>query len=246
MREIVVDTETTGLGEGHRIVEIAAIELRNKIPTGNRFHTYLDPKRTIDKGATAVHGLTREKLAGSPTFKKIAGKLTAFLGDSPLVIHNAAFDVRFLNDELTRAKLPPLTNPVVDTIELAKRKWPRANFSLTAICKRLAIDTSARLYHGALLDAELLAEVYLHLSGGRQIGFDLSPQKQVAETEVARVYREPRQHAPTPDELAAHEAFIAKMEFPIWRYPRRGSALLLARKKKSTHFVTSTAYSVPC
>lgn len=226
MREIVLDTETTGLDpeSGHRIVEIACLELVNHLPTGRHFQVYLNPERDMPRDAEEVHGLTTAFLADKPRFAEIVDKLLEFIGDAALVIHNAEFDMRFLNAELRRCERPPLAHRVIDTLMLARRKFPGAQASLDALCRRFAIDNSARTKHGALLDAELLAEVYLELVGGRQAGLDLTGLE-IAEAAVAMaatvpgtaaVARPPRPHAPTPEELAAHVAMLAKLKQPIW------------------------------
>lgn len=226
MREIVLDTETTGLDpeSGHRIVEIACLELVNHLPTGRHFQAYLNPERDMPRDAEEVHGLTAAFLADKPRFAEIVDKLLEFIGDAALVIHNAEFDMRFLNAELRRCERPPLGHRIIDTLMLARRKFPGAQASLDALCRRFAIDNSARTKHGALLDAELLAEVYLELVGGRQAGLDLTGLE-IAEAAVAMaapapgtatVARPPRPHAPTPEELAAHAAMLAKLKQPIW------------------------------
>lgn len=171
MREIVLDTETTGLepSEGHRLTEIGCLELINHLPTGRTFHTYLNPEREIDAEAAAVTGHTTEMLRDKPKFDEIADDFLDFLGTAPLVIHNASFDMGFLNAELERANRPPLPfERAVDTLRIARRKFPGSPASLDALCKRFNIDNSSRTLHGALLDSELLAEVYLELIGGRQ------------------------------------------------------------------------------
>ncbi len=226
MREIILDTETTGLDpeSGHRIVEIACLELVNHLPTGRHFQRYLNPGRDMPKEAEAVHGLTAAFLADKPRFTEIAQDMLEFIGEAALVIHNAEFDMKFLNAELARLALPPLGHRVVDTLGLARRKFPGAQASLDALCRRFAIDNSARTKHGALLDAELLAEVYLELVGGRQAGLDLAGLEAVAAAADAaaapggaiRVARPPRLHAPTAEEAAAHAALLAKLKDPIW------------------------------
>jgi DNA polymerase-3 subunit epsilon len=227
-REIVLDTETTGLEpeKGHRVVEVAGVELVNHLPTGRTFHRYLNPERDMPEEAFKVHGLSAAFLADFPVFAEVASDLLEFLGDSPLVIHNAAFDVRFLDAELKRAKQPTLASGrAIDTLLLAQRRFPGASNSLDALCRRFGVDNSNRKLHGALLDCELLAEVYLHLLGGRQTGFDLADPSltrrraaaaTAAATSVSRVARAPRPHAPTPEELAAHAVVVAKLENPIW------------------------------
>lgn len=176
-RQIVLDTETTGLSpqEGHRIVEIAAVELLNHVPTSRNFHVYLDPQRDMPKEAEAVHGLTTAFLKGKPVFKDVAAEFLAFLEDAPLIIHNASFDMGFLNHELVKIGATPLEmSRVTDTLQLARQKHPMAPNSLDALCKRYGIDLSRRSKHGALLDSELLAEVYLELIGGRQTALGLT------------------------------------------------------------------------
>lgn len=177
MREIVLDTETTGLdpSEGHRLVEIGGIELYNCIPTGQVFHRYVDPQRDVPDSAYEVHGLSREFLTGKPLFEHVVEELLAFVGDAKLVIHNAEFDMRFLNSELQRAGRPTIAlDRAVDTLALARRRHPGLSNSLDALCARYGIDNSRRTKHGALLDAEILAEVYAELNGGRQAALVLS------------------------------------------------------------------------
>jgi DNA polymerase-3 subunit epsilon len=220
LREIVLDTETTGLDpdQGHRLVEVAAVELIDHLPTGRTFHSYVNPERDVPEEAFRVHGLSAEFLRDYPVFAEVADPLLEFLADSHLVIHNAAFDLRFLNAELAR-HARELFSPAraVDTLFLAQRRFPGAPNSLDALCRRFAVDSSARTRHDALLDCELLAEVYLHLIGGRQIvlGLALPGQFQAADA-AARPVRPPRPHAPSPEELAAHAAFVAKLEDPVW------------------------------
>jgi DNA polymerase III subunit epsilon len=220
MREVVLDTETTGIDptSGHRMVEIACLELVNHLPTGRQFQRYLHPERDVPAEAVAVHGLTAEFLADKPRFTEVADALLAFIGEAPLVIHNAEFDVRFLNAELMRLDRPPVAVPVVDTLQVARQKFPGAPASLDALCRRFAIDNSARAKHGALLDAELLAEVYLELIGGRQAGLELVAETAVVFTvaQPAGPVRPPRAHAPTAAELAAHLQLLAKIKEPVW------------------------------
>lgn len=221
MREVVLDTETTGLEphEGHRIVEIGCLELRNHVPTGRHLHLYVNPERPMPKSAEAVHGLTDAFLADKPTFAGVADAFLDFIADSPLVIHNAAFDLAFLNAELARIGRPPIAEArAVDTVALARRRFPGAPASLDALCRRFAIDVSARTLHGALLDAELLAQVYVELLGGRQPALGLVTGGTVAaDGAAARTFRPPRPHAPTAEELAAHAAFVAGLKDPLWR-----------------------------
>lgn len=179
MREIVLDTETTGLdpAEGHRIVEVAGIELFNYMPTGRSFHRYINPERDMPPEALAVHGLDLPFLRDKPVFAQIAAELCAFVGDARLVIHNAAFDIRFLNAELSRTGHPTFRlEGAVDTLLIARKRFPGSPASLDALCRRFGVDASARVRHGALLDCELLAEVYLELVGGRQPDLVLDPQ----------------------------------------------------------------------
>ena len=221
MREIVVDTETTGLdpSAGHRVVELACLELVNRVPSGERFQTYLNPDRDMPEEAFKVHGLSQEFLAGHPRFAEVAEDFLAFIADTPLVIHNAEFDLRFLNAELERAGLVRLDGGrAVDTVALARRRFPGAQVNLDALCRRFEIDNSARSLHGALLDCELLAEVYLELSGGRQPGLELTENRAAAEV-VARAKRPPRAprpHAPSAQELESHAALMEKLKDPVW------------------------------
>ncbi|NBX86801.1 MAG: DNA polymerase III subunit epsilon [Proteobacteria bacterium] len=172
MREIVFDTETTGFGaEEHRILEIGCVELVNRLPSGRVFHTYLNPERAIDYGSTKIHGITDEKVRDAPKFAAIADKFLAFVEDAPLVAHNAEFDFGFMNSELARCGRGPLANPMVDTLAIAKQKLPGQRHNLDALCRFYNVDNSARNYHGALLDAQLLADVYVELLGGLQADF---------------------------------------------------------------------------
>ena len=222
MREIVLDTETTGFdpSDGHRIVEIGCVELINHVATGATYHQYINPERDMPAEAEAVHGLSAERLSGEPVFAEIAEAFVDFIGDAKLVIHNAAFDMRFLNAELAGIGLPILAQDrAIDTVEIARRRFPGSAANLDALCRRFGIDTSARTLHGALLDAELLAEVYLELLGGRQPGLllaDAAAANSDAGTKVDRPYREPRPHGANEDELAAHAAFLEKLKDPIW------------------------------
>lgn len=221
MREIVLDTETTGLdpAAGHRIVEIGCVELINHLPTGRHFHRYVNPERDMPTEAFAVHGLSAEFLAGHPVFAEVVGDFLEFIGDAPLVIHNAEFDMGFVNAEIGRLGFPPLPRQrAVDTVAIARRRFPGAQANLDALCRRFEIDNSSRTKHGALLDAELLAEVYLELIGGRQPGLELAAVR-AAIASPAAIVREPRParpHAPSPDELEAHQAFVAKLKNPLW------------------------------
>jgi DNA polymerase-3 subunit epsilon len=227
VREIVLDTETTGLDPrtGDRIVEIGGIELVNHIATGRTFHVYINPERSMPKGAFDVHGLSEEFLRDKPVFAAVARDFADFIEGARLVIHNAAFDVGFINAEFARLKMPAVPpDLVVDTLALAKRKHPAGPNSLDALCSRYGIDNSRRTKHGALLDSELLAEVYIELIGGRQAALLLASDTGSATTgrNITQV-RVPRQRpAPlpprlTPEEIAAHEAFVAKLgDAAVW------------------------------
>ena len=220
MREIILDTETTGLSPiDHRVVEIGCIELVNHVATGREFHAYMNPERDMPAEAEAVHGLSSEFLSTKPLFAAIVDDFLAFIGDAPVVAHNAGFDLGFINAELKRLNRAPLTpDRAIDTVLLARRKFPGAQASLDALCRRFQIDTSARTKHGALLDAQLLAQVYLELVGGREPGLALSLSESTSATMimVERVAREPRPHGPTAEELAAHTAFIATIKNALW------------------------------
>ncbi len=221
MREIVFDTETTGLDprDGHRIVELAGIEKVERVPTGRFVHYYFNPMRSVPAEVEAIHGLSEDFLADKPVFAATARELVAFLGDAMLVAHNAPFDMRFLNFELARAGLAEIApGRVIDTLELARKRFPGAKHSLDALCTRFGIDRSARVKHGALIDSELLADVYVELTGGRQIGFSgFEMQLLHAPEPAARVARAAREFAVPPDELLAHMAFVDAMADPLWR-----------------------------
>lgn len=221
LREVVLDTETTGLDPdaGHRLVEIACVELLNHLPTGRTFQRYINPERDMPEEALAVHGLTQEFLSTMPVFAAVVQEFLDFIGDAPLVIHNAEFDLKFVNAELKRLGLPPIdARRAIDTVQLARRKFPGAPASLDALCARFGVDNSNRTLHGALLDAQLLSSVYLELVGGRQATIDLiaTPSTTVATVAADRPARAPRPHAPTADELAAHEALLKQLKNPIW------------------------------
>lgn len=217
MREIVLDTETTGLDPqvGHRIVEIACVELLHHIPTGHGFHRYVNPGRDVPMDALAVHGLTAEFLAAHPPFGEVADELLEFIGSDPLVIHNAEFDLAFLNMELARLERAPVICPPVDTLALARQRYPGAPASLDALCRRFAIDLSGRAEHGARIDCSLLAAVYLELIGGRQPGLDFALPAAVGVSAV-RIARAARPHLPSAEELAAHQAMLALLTAPLW------------------------------
>ena len=217
MREIVLDTETTGFdpATGDRIVEIGCVELWDHLPTGKSFQAYLNPERLVPPETTKVHGLTDEFLADKPLFAHIVEELLEFIGDAPLVIHNASFDMKFVNSELHRCGKSPLhAARAIDTIEIAKAKIPGARYSLDELCKRFGIDLSARSKHGALLDAELTARVYIELLGGRQAHLVLAPRDgelapgEIVTVALARVT--PLPPRVTAEELETHTAFVAK------------------------------------
>lgn len=222
MREIVFDTETTGFTFGEdRMVEIGCVELINRCETGRTFHAYFHPERTMPPGAFAIHGLSDAFLADKPLFPAVAEELIAFVGDAPLIAHNASFDFGFLNGELGRCGRDLIcTSRMVDTLAIAKQRHPGAKLTLDALCSRYGIDRSHRVLHGALLDAQLLAQVYVELMGGRQIGLSLVSDLVVEEVAVAdappRPARAPRHFAPSDAELTAHSAFMTKIKNPIW------------------------------
>ncbi|MEI6640653.1 MAG: DNA polymerase III subunit epsilon [Novosphingobium sp.] len=227
MREIVFDTETTGLDpqSGDRLVEIGCIEMVNRVPTGAVFHAYFNPERSMPAEAEAVHGLSSAFLADKPRFAERADELLDFLGDAPLVAHNAGFDFGFLNAELAICQRTPVDRArMVDTVAIARRKHPGAKLSLDALCSRYGIDRSHRVRHGALLDAELLAQLYVELMGGRQIGLELAAEVAVIQAPSAapvvpvrpRGMRPARPHAPSAEELARHAAFVEAISGAIW------------------------------
>jgi len=229
MREIIFDTETTGFDPqtGDRLVEIGCIEMVNRVPTGATYHCYFNPQRSMPASAEAVHGLSERFLADKPLFAHKVEELLEFLGDSMLVAHNARFDFGFLNHELGRCGRTAISlDRMIDTMALARTAHPGAKHTLDALCSRYGIDRSHRVKHGALLDAELLAQVYIELTGGRQIGLglaDLPSAGAVAVVEAAatvaiapRTRREPRLFAVPPEELERHRAFIRTLTNPLW------------------------------
>lgn len=227
MREIVFDTETTGLDprSGDRMVEIGCIEVVGRMPTGRRFHAYFNPGRDMPAEAERVHGLSASFLADKPGFADKALELLEFIGDSHLVAHNAQFDFAFLNFEFGRCGHPDVCpTRMVDTVVLARKRHPGAKHSLDALCTRYGIDRSHRVLHGALLDAELLAQVYIELMGGRQIGLDLAAEARasLAAAPVFRPrigeFRAPRPHAASIDELARHQAFLESLSIGAWAH----------------------------
>lgn len=230
MREIVLDTETTGMdpSEGDRLVEIGCVELVNQVPTGRTYHQYINPERDVPAEAVAVHGLTEKFLKDKPTFSEVFGDFLDFIGDdSNLVIHNAAFDMKFLNAELKTMGCPAIPNSrVVDSLDMARRKFPGSPASLDALCRRFNIDLSGRELHGALLDAQLLADVYLELLGGRQHGLGLAAENEQtsqagrvvsSELHKDRPFREPRAFGVSDEEKAAHEKMLAELTDPLWK-----------------------------
>ena len=225
MREIVFDTETTGLDpqSGDRMVEIGCIELVNRVPTGRTFHAYFNPQRPMPLAAEQVHGLSDAFLADKKCFHEHALELIEFLEDSPLVAHNAQFDFGFLNYEFGCCGHPEVVlDRMIDTLVLARRRHPGAKHSLDALCTRYGIDRSHRVRHGALLDAELLAQVYVELTGGRQIGLELVAEKVETVVQVAsfmparREFRPPRPHAASAEELARHNALVETLDSSLW------------------------------
>lgn len=227
MREIVLDTETTGFepGEGDRIVEIGAVELFNHMPTGKVYHQYINPERSMPQGAFEVHGLGDEFLRDKPVFKKVGQAFLDFVGDATMVIHNAAFDMKFLNAELGWAGMRLLPNEqALDTLAIARKRFPGSPATLDALCRRFGIDNSMREKHGALLDSEILAEVYLELIGGRQPDLVLSSSSGGAGADQAasswRATPRPEPLAPriTEEERAAHQAFVDKLgDAALWK-----------------------------
>ena len=230
MREIVFDTETTGLSplNGDRVVEIGCVELFNRVETGRSFHSYFNPGRPMPTEAEAVHGLSDRFLSDKPAFAEVCEQLLDFIGEAPMIAHNASFDFGFVNHELGQCGRPSVCmSRMVCTLSIARQKFPGAKHSLDALCTRFGVDRSQRIKHGALLDAQLLAQVYVELTGGRQIGLTLvadaveeasesaEPAVEVQAPLVATI-RPPRPHAPSADELARHAAFLARIKEPIW------------------------------
>lgn len=226
MRQIVLDTETTGLDprSGDRVIEVAAIELFNFMPTGATFHRVIDPERDVPEEATRVHGFTAEMLRGKPRFADIAEEMLDFLGEDEIIAHNAPFDFGFLDAELVLAGLPKLNRArMVDSLEIAKRRYPGLPNSLDALCRRLGVDNSMRSSHNALLDVKLLAEVFLQLMGGKQPGLDLAAapsRPALAAAAAERVAWVPRPILVPEAEAAAHAAFVAKkLKDALWLKP---------------------------
>ncbi len=229
MIEIVLDTETTGMDpvKGDRMVEIGCIELENHIPTGRTYHQYINPERDVPAEVVAVHGLTTERLKDEPTFGEIVGDFLDFIGnDSKLVIHNAEFDMKFINAELKMFGFPSIDKRrIIDTLLIARKKFPGSPANLDALCRRFKIDNSNRTLHGALLDSELLAEVYMELLGGRQRGLEMELDKKSAdgvakaaaeESASSKQFREPRDFKANDNELADHAKLLEELKDPLW------------------------------
>ncbi|KZK97185.1 DNA polymerase III subunit epsilon [Pseudovibrio sp. Ad26] len=230
MREISFDTETTGLNplDGDRLVEIGGVELINFIPTGRTCHLYVNPQRDMPEEAFRIHGLSAEFLSDKPLFVDVADEFLDFVGDSRLVIHNAPFDMGFINMELGRCNKPKIPNTqVLDTLKLARRKFPTGSVSLDALCSRYSVDNTKRVYHGALLDAELLAEVYLEMNGGKQKNLGLVPDDEAIDLDklndepkkrvAAKQRPKPLSPSLSEEEIEAHAKFLAGMKSdPAW------------------------------
>ncbi len=223
VREIVLDTETTGLDpkSGHRVVEIGCLELIHNLPTGRTFQAYINPERDMPAEAEAIHGLGEAFLAEKPVFAALAQDFLDFIGEAKLVIHNAGFDMKFLNWELKSAGFPLLeAKRAIDTVALARSRFPGQQVSLDALCRRFGVDNSSRDFHGALLDCQLLAEVYLELLGGREPGFSLDRARETraaGSRTIDRKARPARPHQPSDSELAAHAAMLERISDPVWR-----------------------------
>jgi len=222
MREVILDTETTGLdpAAGHRIVEIGCLELINHVPTGRVYQQYVNPEREMPARAEEVHGLTSDFLSDKPTFRDIADDFLEFIGSASVIAHNAAFDLGFINAELAQINSPAIPeNRMVDTVAIARRRFPGSQASLDALCRRFNVDNSARTKHGALLDAELLAEVYLELVGGREPGLALAEQEDGASAagEPEKEVRVPRPHLPTANEEEEHKVLVDRLTGALWK-----------------------------
>ncbi len=226
-RQVVLDTETTGLdpATGDRVIEVAAVEIVNLMPTGRTFHAVIDPEREVPPESTRVHGFTTEMLRGKPKFAAVAEGMLAFLGESPIVAHNAPFDFGFLDAELARLGRPALDRArMVDSLEVARRRFPGLPNNLDALCRRFGVDNSMRTSHNALLDVQLLAQVYLELMGGRQPGLSLAaaiaaPAVALPGAAGAAPPRTPRPIQPSAAEIARHAAFVATLKDPLWLQP---------------------------
>ena len=222
MREIVLDTETTGLdpAAGHRIIEIGAIELWNHVPTSRTYHQYINPQMEVHEDAIAVHGITNAQLENCPTFPEIVGDFMAFVDESVMVIHNAEFDMKFINHHVAELGFPAFpAHRSLCTLKLTRRRFPGAPASLDALCQRFRVDNAGRTLHGGLLDAQLLAEVYMELLGGRQSTLGLMEVESVVASALAEmdvVIRPGRTHQASPEEIAAHAAMLAALKNPLW------------------------------
>lgn len=225
MRQIVLDTETTGLDPltGDRMIEVAAVELFNLLPTGEAFHSVIDPERDIPAEASRIHGFTNGDVAGKPKFAEIAERLLAFLGDSEIIAHNAPFDFGFLDAELFRCQRPPLDRRrMIDSLAMAKLRYPGMPNNLDALCRRLGVDNSMRGNHNAILDCQLLAQVYLEMMGGKQPGLELAAKAapRLVALDVEVVEREALRITPSAEVITAHEAFVsAKVKEALWLKP---------------------------
>ncbi|MBL6621999.1 MAG: DNA polymerase III subunit epsilon [Rickettsiales bacterium] len=219
MREIVLDTETTGLKftEGDRIIEIGCVEIINKVRTGKYFHKYINSPKESSAGALKVHGLTKEFLADKPEFHEISKEFIDFLSDSPLVIHNAKFDMGFINHEFSLLSIKQLPNQIIDSLILARQKFPGAANNLDALCKRFNIDSSKRIKHGALLDAELLADVYLELCGGSQISLSLNDDNEKKEKKTKKTIFPHREYSLSQEEKYLHKEMLKDITEPLWK-----------------------------
>ena len=226
MREVVFDVETTGLdAKEHRVIEIGCVELINNVRTGNTFHTLINPQRQVDKGAERVHGFNYEMLKREPTFKRIAADFLAFIDDDPLIAHNADFDMGFINAEFVRLGLGRLDNKVIDTLPLARKAKPGGRHTLDSMCEFYKVDTSKRVKHGALLDSELLADVYINLLGGRQHGMDLVVVEEKKAVEAPRFAPRSLPSRLTAEEMQAHAAFVDKLGGnAIWKKYQESAA----------------------
>jgi len=223
IREIVLDTETTGMDpiKGDKMVEIGCVELINHLQTGNHYHVYINPEREIPAEATAVHGITNEFVKDKPVFGEVIGAFMDFIGDSKLIIHNAEFDMKFINAELKTYGFPSMDDRrVIDTLKIARKKFPGSPANLDALCRRFNIDNSNRTLHGALLDSQLLAEVYLELLGGRQQGLDIQQEAGVLlndQVQYQKTYRESRIFPINDDEKLAFDKMLDDLKNPLWR-----------------------------
>ena len=225
MRQIVLDTETTGLDPltGDRVIEVAAVELFNLLPTGEAFHSVIDPERDIPAEASRIHGFTNGDVAGNPKFAAIAGQLLKFLGDAEIIAHNAPFDFGFLDAELFRCQRPPLDRSrMIDSLAMAKARFPGMPNNLDALCRRLGVDNSMRGNHNAVLDCQLLAQVYLEMMGGKQPGLELAAKAatRIVALDVEAVERDAVLITPSAEALATHEAFVSgKVKEALWLKP---------------------------